>query len=173
MAVGRSISGAGPKQEGRGDTGSAGTSVTFSTLEQGDKIDRMVTQPGLRRDSEAGPRAGREKAIFRRWQRYRLNLPIRVIVTRDEGTRIADGRANDISEGGMLIFAGIELRAEDQVMVEFTPPYSSNPLRVPGIVRHRRGYNYGVEFRLESASDIEDTAKFRNLVSLSAGGTGR
>ena len=133
----------------------------------------MVTQPGLRRDAEAGSRAGRERAIFRRWQRYRLNLPIRVIVTRDEGTRIADGRANDISEGGMLIFAGIELRAEDQVMVEFTPPYSSTPLRAPGIVRHRRGYNYGVEFRTQSASDIEDTAKFRNLLSLSAGGTQR
>lgn len=133
----------------------------------------MLTQSGLRRDSEAGSRGGREKAIFRRWQRYRLNLPIRVIVTRDEGTRIADGRANDISEGGMLIFAGIELRAEDRVMVEFTPPYSSNPLRAPGIVRHRRGYNYGVEFRTESASDIEDTARFRNLLRLSAGGAER
>lgn len=129
----------------------------------------MVAHPGIRRDAPAESRANREKAIFRRWQRYRLNLPIRLIVTRDEGTRIADGRANDISEGGMLIFAGIELRAEDRVVVEFTPPYSSNPLRAPGIVRHRRGYNYGVEFRTESASDIEDTAKFRNLLSLSAG----
>jgi PilZ domain len=133
----------------------------------------MVTQPGLRRESPAESRPTREKAIFRRWQRYRLNLPIRLIVTRDEGTRIADGRANDISEGGMLIFAGIELRAEDKVMVEFTPPYSSNPLRAPGIVRHRRGYNYGVEFRSETASDREETAKFRNLLRLSAGGTER
>ncbi len=133
----------------------------------------MVTQPGLRKESPAGSRPSREKAIFRRWQRYRLNLPVRVIVTRDDDTRIADGRANDISEGGMLIFAGVELRAEDRVMVEFTPPYSSNPLRAPGIVRHRRGYNYGVEFRTESASDIEETAKFRNLLRLSAGGTER
>jgi hypothetical protein len=132
----------------------------------------MVTQPGLRKDSRTESRP-QEKAIFRRWQRYRLNLPIRVIVTRDEGTRIADGRANDISEGGMLIFAGIELRAEDRVTVEFTPPYSSNPLRAPGIVRHRRGYNYGVEFRTETASDIDETVKFRNLLRLSAGGAER
>jgi PilZ domain len=129
----------------------------------------MATHPGLRRDVSAESRPGREKAIFRRWQRYRLNLPIRLIVTRDEGTRIADGRANDISEGGMLIFAGIELRAEDRVIIEFTPPYSSNPLRAPGIVRHRRGYNYGVEFRMESAADIENIGKFRNLLTLSAG----
>jgi hypothetical protein len=133
----------------------------------------MVTQPGLRRESPAESRPSREKAIFRRWQRYRLNLPIRLIVTRDEGTRIADGRANDISEGGMLIFAGIELRAEDKVVVEFTPPYSSHPLRAPGIVRHRRGYNYGVEFQLETASDREEAAKFRNLLRLSAGGVER
>ncbi len=129
----------------------------------------MVTQPGLRREPQNGSKASREKAVFRRWQRYRLNLPIRLIVTRDDGTRIAEGRANDISEGGMLIFAGIELRSDDQVQVEFTPPYSSDPVRVPGIVRHRRGYNYGVEFRSETRSDREQTERFRNLVQLAAG----
>ncbi len=129
----------------------------------------MVTQPGLHRESQNGSKARPEKAIFRRWQRYRLNLPIRLIVTRDEGTRIAEGRANDISDGGMLIFAGMELRADDQVQVEFTPPYSSDPVRVPGIVRHRRGYNYGVEFRSETRSDREQTERFRNLVQLAAG----
>ena len=129
----------------------------------------MVTQPGLRREPHTGSRASQEKAIFRRWQRYRLNLPIRLIVTRDEDTRIVDGRANDISEGGMLIFAGMELRNDDRVQVEFTPPYSSDPVRAPGIVRHRRGYNYGVEFCSESRSDQEETARFRNLVQLAAG----
>lgn len=129
----------------------------------------MATQAGLRRESQTGSRASQEKAIFRRWQRYRLNLPIRLIVTRDEGTRIADGRANDISEGGMLIFAGVELRADDKVEVEFTPPYSSSPVRAPGIVRHRRGYNYGVEFRSETRSDQEQTERFRNLLQLAAG----
>lgn len=129
----------------------------------------MVTQPGLRRDPQIGSRAAGEKAIFRRWQRFRLNLPVRLIVTRDEGTRIAEGRANDISEGGMLIFAGTELRADDKVVVEFTPPYSSSPVRAPGIVRHRRGYNYGVEFRAETRADQEQIEKFRNLLHLAAG----
>src|SRR5215471_1166262 len=110
-----------------------------------------------------------EKAIFRRWQRYRLNLPVRLIVTREDNTRIADGRANDISEGGMLIFAGLELRSEDRILIEFTPPYSSTPVRAPGVIRHRRGYNYGVEFRLETQADEEQAAKFRSLVQLAAG----
>jgi hypothetical protein len=129
----------------------------------------MFTESGLRRESKSGTRANQEKAVFRRWQRYRLNLPIRLIVSRDEGTKIADGRANDISEGGMLIFAGTELRADDQVQVEFTPPYSSSPVRVSGLVRHRRGYNYGVEFRSETLSDQEQTDKFRSLLQLAAG----
>lgn len=129
----------------------------------------MVTHPGLRRESPAGRDSSPEKAIFRRWQRYRLNLPVRLIVTREEGTRITDARAQDMSEGGMLIFAGMELRAEDKVLVEFTPPYSSSPMRAPGIVRHRRGYNYGVEFRPETSSDQEQTEKFRNLLQLAAG----
>jgi hypothetical protein len=129
----------------------------------------MVTHTGWRPEPRTGSRASQEKAIFRRWQRYRLNLPIRLIVTRDEGPRITDGRANDISEGGMLIFAGMELRADDKVQIEFTPPFSSSPVRVPGVVRHRRGYNYGVEFRSETRSDEEQTAKFRNLLQLAAG----
>jgi hypothetical protein len=69
----------------------------------------------------------------------------------------------------MLIFAGLELRAHDQVQVEFTPPYSSSPMRVSGIVRHRRGYNYGVEFRSEAPSDREQAERFCRLMQLAAG----
>jgi hypothetical protein len=32
-----------------------------------------------------------------------------------------DARATSLSEGGMALFAGIELRPGDQVAVEFTP----------------------------------------------------
>jgi hypothetical protein len=126
----------------------------------------MATGPALDR-RPAQPT--HEKSVFRRWQRYRLNLPLRLIVTRDDGPRIAEGRASDISEGGLLIFAGIELRGSDNVTVEFTPPYSSAPVRAPGVVRHRRGYNYGVEFRSETEADREQVAKFRSLVQLAAG----
>jgi hypothetical protein len=129
----------------------------------------MASRPTLERRSQQDTRPAQERTIFRRWQRYRLNVPLRLIVARDDGTRIAEGRASDISEGGLLIFAGIELRGGDNLLVEFTPPYSSAPVRAPGIVRHRRGYNYGVEFRSESPTDQEQTAKFRSLVQLAAG----
>jgi len=129
----------------------------------------MGTHTNLRRVVQMGSKPVQERAIFRRWQRYRLNLPVRLIVTRDDNTRIADGRANDISEGGMLIFAGLELRSEDRILIEFTPPYSSTPVRAPGVVRHRRGYNYGVEFSAETPADQEETEKLRNMMRLAAG----
>jgi PilZ domain len=113
------------------------------------------------------------KAIFRRWERFRLNLPIRLILQREEKTRITEGRANDMSDGGLLIFAGIELKVHDEVSVEFTPPFSSGPVRARGVIRHRRGYNYGIEFLHETSSDKNETEKFRNLLRLAAGTAAR
>jgi hypothetical protein len=110
-----------------------------------------------------------ERTSFRRWQRQRLNVPIRLIVSREDKTRITEGRVNDISEGGLLIFAGVELRGGEKLAVEFTLPYSSTPLRAPGVVRHRRGYHYGIEFSSENLADQEQAEKFRNLLQLAAG----
>jgi hypothetical protein len=129
----------------------------------------MATQPRLRTPKSMNPNPTQERSVFRRWQRYRLNLPIRLIACREDSTRIMEGRANDISEGGMLVFAGLELKPEDKVFIEFTPPYSSSPVRTPGIVRHRRGYNYGVEFLMDTHDDKEQAERFRNLLKLAAG----
>lgn len=114
-------------------------------------------------------RIGPERTVFRRWQRYRLNLPIRIIVSRNGGARITSGRATDISQGGVLVFAGIELSAGSEVFVEFTEPYSGEPIRARGLVRHRRGYNYGVEFMTETTVEQEQADKFRALLRMSAG----
>jgi len=128
----------------------------------------MASQVTLESDASRRRPSRQDKAIFRRWQRYRLNLPVRLIVRRNESTKITDGRVHDVSEGGVLLFAGIELRASDQISVEFTLPYSSTPVRAPGAVRHRRGYTYGVEFCCQTPADEELVAKFRNLMKLAA-----
>lgn len=129
----------------------------------------MATQASVRSGTRAGSKSPQQRTAFRRWERFRLSIPIRLIVNREDSTRITDGRVQDISEGGMLIFAGIELRAGDKLSAEFTLPYSSTPVRAPGTVRHRRGYNYGVEFLSETSADQEQTAKFRKLLQLAAG----
>jgi hypothetical protein len=129
----------------------------------------MATETRLRMTPPLNGKTVQERAIFRRWQRYRLNLPVRLIICRDDSTRIVDGRASDISEGGMLVFSGVELKADDRIFIEFTPPYSSTPVRAPGVIRHRRGYNYGVEFMDETSAEQEQTEKLRNLLKLAAG----
>jgi hypothetical protein len=127
------------------------------------------TQPSLRVGTRMATKSASERTNFRRWQRQRLNMPIRLVVSREDRTKIIEGRANDISEGGLLIFAGVELRGGEKLAVEFTLPFSSTPVRAPGVVRHRRGYHYGIEFGSESLSDQEQTEKFRNLLQLAAG----
>lgn len=117
----------------------------------------------------------REKVAYqgteRRWQRYKLDLPIRVVVQRDENTTaIVSGRGSEVSEGGILIFAGIELKDGDEVGVEFTPPFSSEPVRVRGTVKNRSGYKYGVEFRWLTPAEEEQTTRFRNLLRLATSG---
>ncbi len=147
------------------------TSVTFIKRIEPTIILGMATQARVRTAMQTDPKTGAEKAIFRRWQRFRLNLPIRLIFSRDDKTRIMNSRGNDMSEGGILVFAGIELKTGDEVSVEFTPPFSNEPVRARGIVRHRRGYNYGIEFLFDTVSDQEQAEKFRNLLRLAAGKT--
>ena len=107
----------------------------------------------------------------RRWPRYKLDLPVRVIAEKDDKTIIVQGRGNELNQGGLAIFAGVELRENDVCAVEFTPPYSGCPVRVRCTVRNRSGYNYGVEFLIEDEDDAENAAEIASL--LKAFATGR
>jgi len=89
-------------------------------------------------------------AFVRRWLRYEVDVPIRVIVCTAAKTKIFDGRGVSLSEGGMALFAGAELRPGDQVAVEFTPAYSAPPVRVDATICNRIGYHYGAEFLIAS-----------------------
>jgi hypothetical protein len=46
----------------------------------------------------------------------------------------------------MTIYLPVDLYTGDPVAVEFTPPYSSQPVTMKGIVRNCQIYSYGVEF---------------------------
>lgn len=100
----------------------------------------------------------------RRWQRCRLDIPIRIIIRNSDATKIYDGRGNEISEGGMAVTAGVELKPGEDVAIEFTPPYAGDPIRVRGTVRNRTGYRYGVEFVSESAEETEQLNRLRPML---------
>ena len=108
-------------------------------------------------------------ATERRWQRFKLDLPLRVVIPQKHKTTIVSGRGTEISEGGLAIFAGTELHLGDHINVEFTPPYSGKPLRVPAIVRNRSGYSYGVEFSSATPEEDQRIANFRVLLQSASG----
>jgi PilZ domain len=99
--------------------------------------------------------------VLRRWPRYKVNVSIRVIVSRAMKASIFDGRGTSLSQGGMALFAGAELRPGDQVAVEFTPPFSSAPIRVDARICNRTGYHYGVEFLVAEKAQQQSVAELR------------
>jgi hypothetical protein len=66
----------------------------------------------------------------RRWPRYKIDVPVRAVIHKQDRTLIRDARGMEMSEGGMCLSAGVELGIGDEIEVEFTPPYSGEPIRV-------------------------------------------
>jgi hypothetical protein len=84
--------------------------------------------------------------IKRRSIRYKIDVPLRVILHKTDKTVIREGRGKELSEHGVCVMVGVELVVGDEVEIEFTPPYSGEPIRVVSTVRNREGYCYGCEF---------------------------
>ena len=82
----------------------------------------------------------------RRSVRYKLDVPLRIILHKIDATLIRQGRGTELNECGLCVLAGVELTVGDDVKIEFTLPYSGEPIRVSGVVRNRNGYRYGCEF---------------------------
>ncbi|MGH9503460.1 MAG: PilZ domain-containing protein [Terriglobales bacterium] len=116
--------------------------------------------------SESAVARSPDYATIRRWQRHKVNVPIRVIVSRALKASIFDGRGTSLSEGGMALFAGAELRTGDQVIIEFTPPFSSASIRVDAAIRNRTGYHYGVEFLAVDHAQRQQVTRLRSWLAL-------
>lgn len=106
------------------------------------------------------------EARRRRWRRHHLDVPIRVIVHSAEKTSVFVGRGNELSEGGLALTAGVELKNGDEAEIEFTPPYSGGPIRIRGVVRNRAGYRYGMEFVAESDREQEHVDRLKTMLSV-------
>jgi hypothetical protein len=79
----------------------------------------------------------------RRWERHAVDLPVQIGIYSDGEKVLVPGRVTELSEGGMLLYAGISLKAGDLLEVEFELPA---PHTVQAIVRTRTGYSFGLEF---------------------------
>jgi hypothetical protein len=115
----------------------------------------MATEPNASRSAFAVPR---------RFVRYKLDVPIRVIVDRSDKTVVMEGRGMELNEGGLTVLAGLELHIGSEIDIEFTPPYRSMPIRVRALVRDRSGYFYGVEFIPLTPDEIERVGSIRQIL---------
>ncbi len=79
----------------------------------------------------------------RRWERLPVDMPVRVVTSKGFSTTVVEGRGTELSEGGMVLYAGILLNPGDLLEVEFDMPTSK---RVPAIVRSKNGFCFGLEF---------------------------
>jgi hypothetical protein len=105
----------------------------------------------------------------RRAARYKLDVPIRVILQKLTTTLIRDGRGTELSEYGMCIMVGVELGVGEEVEIEFTFPYSGEPIRVSSVVHNRVGYRYGCEFIPEGQGEEQAAVRLRQVLQTFAG----
>ncbi len=107
--------------------------------------------------------------VPRRWRRYQIRVPVLVVVQRGNVSTRVHGRGTEINEGGMCVFAGVDLNSGDQVELEFTAPYSDQALHVWAQVRNRYGYYYGLEFLTENADERANVERFREILRSATG----
>lgn len=91
----------------------------------------------------------------RRWPRYKICAPIRITPQGPGKLASVLGRGTELNQGGMTIFAAIDLMVGDQVAVELTPPLGDAPIPIRCFVRNRYCYTYGLEFITENDADYE------------------
>jgi PilZ domain len=82
-------------------------------------------------------------ANTRRWDRLPVDLPVRVVTSKGFSTTVVEGRGTELSQGGMVLYAGILLNPGDLLELEFDTPIHS---RMTAIVRSRTGFCFGLEF---------------------------
>jgi hypothetical protein len=107
----------------------------------------------------------------RRWQRYHFDVPIRLVFENGQTSRVAEGRGTELNEGGLGLYAGIELEIGDQVEVELTVPFYGLPLKLQGVVRNRpgNGYYYGIQFVDTNATQRGEIALLAKMLESAAG----
>ena len=96
-----------------------------------------------------------ESSRVRRWPRYSVLTPVRVLMQVETGLEPVAGRGTQLNEGGMTLYAVAQLAVGEEVLVELTPAYADQPIRVPCLVRNRHCYTYGLEFTSASSENVD------------------
>jgi len=101
--------------------------------------------------------------------RYGFDIPLWVIFHNREQTLIREGRGTELSDYGICVIAIQELGVGEKIKIEFTLPYSGEPIRVSSAVRNRNGLRYGCEFIPEDIGEQRDVARLCQVLQSFAG----
>lgn len=82
----------------------------------------------------------------RRFPRYPYDVHIQISVFREVGITRYSGRCTDLSLHGLGLILSGELQVADVVSVDFPIPVQPLLMKLRGVVRYKRGLQYGVEF---------------------------
>ncbi len=109
------------------------------------------------------------KSAERQWPRFKVDFGIKIIAG-NAGTKTSvQGRAHDLSEGGLGFYAVVELQEGQLVQLEFTPPFCRRNIEIQAIVRDKDGYRYGLEFRKLTQHAAEDLSRSCRALNLASG----
>ena len=86
----------------------------------------------------------------RRERRQLLNTAVQIFT----GSSHLNALGINLSDVGMCLFAIANLPLGSLIELEFLPPWSKEPVRVRGTIRHRALYLYGIEFLEESGQQL-------------------
>jgi hypothetical protein len=98
-------------------------------------------------------------AAARRWKRYYMHGPIKIINTRNKVRMMSFGQVDDLSEGGLGMYCHQALDVNETVEIEFQIPASKSSLRFLGTVRNSGDGRYGIEFSDLGAHEKEELAR--------------
>jgi len=116
----------------------------------------------------SAPAASRSgKASERQWPRFKVDFAVKLLIGSHGTKSSVPGRAHDLGQGGVALYAVAELDEGQQLQIEFTPPFSRRPLVLTAIVRDRAGYRYGLEFRKLTRDASDDLSRACRALSLS------
>ncbi len=120
------------------------------------ELDRAVRSVNARRERRR-----------RRHTRYRDAFRVKVTHLVGNTYHTTEGHCRDLSEGGIGLLLATDLEGGDVVILNFTLPESGEAWEMSGVVRHRRGYHYGLEFlTIVEAQKVALRAHFAGLTPI-------
>jgi len=123
------------------------------------KTDKLVS--GMMEMKTAAGTARWGKSAERRYPRFKVEFKIRFFSTAAAG----EGRAHDLSEGGIAIQVPAPVIEGEQIRLQFTPPYTECRFTVYAIVKHANADRCGMEFQKLTRRESDELGRVCRVLS--------